>query len=100
MGGRREVEARRKWRTKWGGRPEGSRGQKKSGGQKGVGVSQGVRGWREVESRIQWRTKWGGRLEWGWRLKWGGRLEGSRGQKKVEAIMGWEAETGWEARGK
>ena len=34
MGGRREIEAKKKWRPKqggrlkWGGRPEGSRGQK------------------------------------------------------------------------
>ena len=27
MGGQREVEARKKWRPKWGGRPEASTGQ-------------------------------------------------------------------------
>ena len=43
---------------------------------------------REVEARKKWR------------LKWSGRPEGSRGQKKVEAKMGREAEKGWEARGK
>ena len=51
-------------------------------------------GWREVEARKKWRPKWGGRL------KRGGRPEASRGQNKVEAKMGWEDETGWDAGGK
>ena len=47
-------------------------------------------GRREVEARKKWRLKWGGRITRG------ERLEGSRGLNKVEAEMGWEAETGWE----
>ena len=51
-------------------------------------------GWREVEARKRCRPKWGGRL------KRGERPEGSKGQKKMEDKMGWEAEMGWEAGGK
>ena len=51
-------------------------------------------GWSEVDAGERWRPKWGGRITRG------GGPEGSRGQKKVEAEMGWEAETRWEAGGK
>ena len=45
-------------------------------------------GWRDIEARKKCR------LKWGVRLKRGVRPEGSRGQRKVDAEMGWEAETG------
>ena len=55
------------------------------GGQKRVGD------WREVEARKNWMPETGGRPKRGGRPKKGGRLERSRGQKKLEAEMGWEA---------
>ena len=77
MGGRRGVEARKKWRPKWGGRLK--------------------RAGRPEESRDR-RKKWS--LKRDGRLKRGERLEGIRGQRKVEAKMGWEDHKGWEAGGK
>ena len=65
MGGQRQVEARIKWRPKWGGRmkqggtPEGSRGQKK------------------VEAKIGWEA------ETGWETGGKERAKKSGGQKGV-----------------
>ena len=79
MGGRREIQARKRWRPKRGGRlkrggkPEGSRGQKK------VEVKMGWedhKGWEAGEKERPGK-KWS--LKCGGRLKRGGRLEGSRG---------------------
>ena len=77
MGGRRGVEARKKWRPKWGGRLK--------------------RAGRPEESRDR-RKKWS--LKRDGRLKRGERLEGIRGQRKVEFEKRCQAETGWEAGGK
>ena len=47
MGGRREVEARKKWRPKWGWRL------------KGGGRPEGIRGWIKVVAEKRWEMEKG-----------------------------------------